>query len=181
MAPIVPPLINGNYFDFSSVKIIIANGTQITGFKSINYSSEQAPGDVYGTSRQKLGRTPGQHKASGSFELYRPEFADLQFALQGPAFLNSVNAAAGVVPGLFEVNFSIQVNFSEAPPLGINLVSITPTQTDYILGARITKVDQSHSQGSDALTVKCDFDSMMIYYNNALPINQLLKVGGLTP
>jgi hypothetical protein len=175
MAPIAPPLINGNYFDFSSVAIFFGT-TKISGFKSINYTSEQTPGDVYGTSAQKLGRTRGQHKASGSFEIYRPEFADMQAALQGFQVVQTVVAGAGV-PGLFETNFLISVNFSETSPVGIVTPLVTLPQSDYIWGARITKVDQGHSTGGDALTVKCDFDAMYILYNNATPINLLLQAG----
>jgi len=176
-----PPLVNGSYFDFSSIQIFVATGVKITGFKSINYTSEQSPGEVYGAARQQLGRTPGQHKASGSFEIYRPEFLDLQQALQGSAAINSSDqAVGGPVPGLFEVSFQILCAFSEAGPLGVATPANMPIQSDVIIGARIVKVDQSHSQGSDALTVKCDFHAMMIYYNNATPLNLLLKSAGLS-
>jgi hypothetical protein len=175
-----PPLVNGNYFDFSSITIALNNGTKITGFKSIGYTSEQQPGEVWGSARQLLGRTPGQHKASGSFELYRPEWLDLQTALQGPQAINNLSILPGAAPGLFEVNFPIIVSFSESAPLGVGSPLTMPTQTDVIIGARITKVDQSHSQGSDALTVKCDFSAMYIAYNNAIPINVLLQAGGLS-
>lgn len=179
--PLAPPLINGNYFDFSSILLSLNLGTKFTGFKSINYTSEQAPGDVYGASAQKLGRTRGQHKASGSIEFYRPEWRQFQIALQGLGALGggSLSAVPGAFAGLFEVSFPIQVTYSERNPLGIVSALALPTQTDSIIGARITKVDQSHSQGSDALTVKCDFDGMYIAYNQAIPINTLLQAGGL--
>ena len=133
---------------------------------------------MFGTSAQKLGRTRGQHEASGSFELYRPEFMDLQSALQGAQAINNLSLAPGVVPGLFEVNFGIQVTFSESAPLGVAGPLSMPTQTDSLVGCRIVKVDQSHSQGSDALTVKCDIDIMYVAYNLAIPINVLLKAAG---
>src|SRR3954465_12528865 len=117
--PLAPPIINGNYYDFSSITAFVGAGLKITGFKAINYTSEQPPGKVYGTSRQKLGRTPGQHDSSGSFEIYRPEFLAFQVALQGAAAINTLAAAPGSVPGLFEVNFPIVVNFSEAAPIGV--------------------------------------------------------------
>src|SRR5579872_4832140 len=140
MAPIAPPLITGNYYDFSSIQILVATA-RIKGFKSINYTSEQAPGDVYGTAAQKIGRTRGQHKASGSFELYRPEFNDLQIALQGVGGVLQPASPNGSAPGLFEVGFPIVVSFAENPPLGVSSPILLPTQTDTIIGARITKVD----------------------------------------
>lgn len=179
--PSVPPLINGSFFDFSSVNINLVNGVKISGFKSIAYTSEQKPGSVFGNgARQKIGRTPGQHDASGSFELYRPSFLDLVAAIQGPQAINNLSAAPGAFPGIFEVNFPITVSFAEGAPAGAAYsLTALPTQTDRIIGARITKIDQSHSQGSDALTVKCDFDAMYIAYAGAPPINLLLQAAQL--
>lgn len=175
--PLAPPLINGNYFDWSSVEFVANNGSRISGFKSVDYKSTQKPGAVFANgSRQKIGRTPGQYDASGSFEIYRPQWLDLQRILQGPQAINNLSAAPGAVPGMHEVNFNMIVSFSEKTPQGATY-SLTDleTQTDTLVGCRIADWNFSGSQGSDALTVKCELDIMYLAVNNAIPISQLLK------
>lgn len=180
LIPLAPPIINGNYFDWSSVTIIFNTGRRIAGFKSIDYSSEQQPGKVFGTARQKLGRTPGQLEGSGSFEIYRPEFLDLQTELQGVQAINNLSVAPGLVQGLHEVSFNIIVSYSEGSPKGatFSLTSMA-TQTDTLVGARLSKIGSGGSQGSDAITVKCDFDLMYVAWNNAIPINLLLQAANI--
>lgn len=177
--PISPPLINGNYFDWSSVGIALSGGIvnpSFTGFKSIDYKSSQKPGGIWGNgSVQKIGRTPGQLDASGSFEIWRPYWIDFQRALQGPQAINNLSLAPGIAQGIHEVNFNLQVSMSAGLALGAGALTALETQTDTIIGMRITDINGGGSQGSDGLTVKCDFDAMYIAFNNAIPINQLLK------
>lgn len=133
------PLINGKRFDFSSIigKIF---GKQYLGIKEISYDLEMAPGEVYGTSAQKIGRTRGQAKPSGSISVYREEFADLVGLLGGTGFM--------------EVSFPILVTFQEGAIV----------QSDTLIGARIKKVSNSFSSSADALMAKCDLDLMDIRY-----------------
>lgn len=153
--PFVPslPVINGNRFDFSSIKIKL-NGKLYTGIQAIDYAPECIPGMVYGQSTAyPIGRTRGQLKTeTASIEILREEFGDLSTDLQ---------AIAG---GLFEANFIITVAVGESlsPSSGAS-------QVDTIIGARFSRFNQSAKVGSDPLAVKLDFTFMNMLVNN-LPL-----------
>lgn len=146
------PTINGVRFDFSSIEIIV-QGIRFAGIKSLNYSHTLEPGMVYGTSAQKQGRTRGQYSAEGSIEIYKADWGDLLVLL----------TAAG--RGFMEQEFTIAAMYSELVPATI--------MTDTIVGARIKKPDHSYTEGSDPLTVKCDFDAMYILENLRSPLTTL--------
>lgn len=138
------PLINGKRFDHSSIVLTVL-GKPYLGVRELNYSMELTPGEVYGTSAQKLGRTRGQAKPDGSLTVYREDFGDLITLLQ---------ASRGATMGFMEVEFLVNVTYQE----GIFI------QSDSLVGCRIKKVDMNSSQGSDALLVKCDLDIMDIKF-----------------
>jgi hypothetical protein len=116
----------------------------IMGIKSINYSEDLEPGDVYGTAPHKLGRTRGKHNANCDFEMYRLEWENLKVTL----------GIAGV--GYGEVAFDIFVTYSE---------NFSPVVTDQIVGARITKCEFSNSDGTDTSTVKLTCNVLNILTN----------------
>ncbi len=150
------PLLNGVRYDHSSLDIRI-NNRAIFGIKSIDYSDNLEPGEVYGTGAQIVGRTRGQYKASGSFELYRAEYDEMVANLR-QSFPNI---------GLYEINFDVVVNYK--PEGGIAMI------TDAIKGCRIKSAAHNSSQGSEALAVKCELHVMYIIKNGVVPITGLKK------
>lgn len=143
------PLINGLRFDYSSVEIAVGSAT-IVGVSELSYSSKLEPGKVRGTSAQVNGRTRGQYEAEGSMTLFKQE-ADELLALLGPGFM--------------EVAFPVTVHYAE---------SGQPLITDRLIGARIKSMENSHKEGSDALTVKFDLDLIAIVHNGLAPITGLV-------
>ncbi len=135
------PLINSNRYDFSSVEINI-NGQTFKGVKSISYKESLPPGKVYGASAMKLGRSRGQYDPTGSLEIFKEEWEALRPVL-----------AATPPLGYMEASFQIVVMYAELA---------APVAVDTLLGCRISDIDETHSSGSDALTVKCDLDIMLI-------------------
>ncbi len=174
-AAIQYPLVNGRRFDYSSVRISFA-GKNYIGVKEISYKMQLQPGDVYGTSAMKLGRTRGQFKPEASFSMYREEWGDfLIFLSTGPP----AQQAGIVTPpgGFMEVPFDIYVNIYEQGQ-GVQLTQIPPQQ-DKIIGCRIADVDHVYSASADALLVKCVLDVIDIVPSPApgvlaLPFNHLL-------
>jgi hypothetical protein len=143
------PDINGNKFAWSSVDLR-ADGNRYLGVKSLNYSQELAPGEVYGTHAQKIGRTRGELKPDGALEMFKQD-AD--------AMLNAFGN------GYMEHSFDVYAAYREG----------TTISTVVLHGCRIKKVDDSHSQGTDALTTKLDLDVMWIERNNQAPLVAMLN------
>lgn len=141
------PLINGHLYSWSSIEFSV-NGIKFPRVKSINYKASLKPAKLYGTMAEPLGRTRGKSEPEASFEIYAEDYDALV------AQLGSATVGFGEVP------FTITINYSE---IG------SPVITDRIEGARITGVDKGYSEGTDALTVKCDLDVMRIFFNE-IPI-----------
>lgn len=157
------PLINGHRYSFASIELT-ANFLPFVGIKSINYSQELEPGDVYGTGSNKIGRTRGKANASCDFEMYRFEWENLKVTL----------GRGGI--GYGEQPFNITVCYAEAAILGIP----QPVITDLIEGVRITKAEFSNQEGSDATTVKLTTNVMRVKEGVALQtITGLSFNGGL--
>jgi len=140
--PLSYPLINGHRFSFASIEAVF-NGIPFVGFKSINYSQELEPGDVFGSRPQKIGRTRGKANASCDFEMYRLEWENLKTTL----------GIGGV--GYGETPFNITVTYAEQSFGG-------PVITDLIEGVRVTKVEFSNQEGTDPSTVKITCNVMRV-------------------
>lgn len=136
------PLVKGHRFSYASIELKI-NGSPfpILGVKSINYSQELAPGDVWGTAPHKIGRTRGKNDAKADMEMLRLEWDQLRATL----------GAGGV--GYGEMAFDIMVTYSE---------KFSPVVTDKIIGARITNAEFSNSEGTDASMVKLTMNVIRI-------------------
>ncbi len=134
------PDVNGKRYSFSSVEAKF-NDQRYIGFKAVAYKSSLKPGIVRGTDPNKLGRTRGQGDHTGSFEMFKEEWETLK---------------ASLGDGFMEVPFNIVVAYAEDG---------SPVATDALYGCRITDVDDTHSEGPDALTVKCELDIMDVDYN----------------
>lgn len=135
------PAINGHRYSSASVEAVW-NGQSFRGFKSLNYSDELMPADVYGAAPQKLGRTRGKQNATCSFVMYKEEFENFRLSL----------GAGGV--GFGELIFNISVTIFEAGQIPV---------TDLIEGVRVTKAtDDINTDSADALTVSCETNVLRI-------------------
>lgn len=142
MPSLIPyPLVNGHRYSFASIEFI-ANGVPIPGAVSINYSDELEPADVYGTDPQKIGRTRGKRQSTCDFEMYKLEWEALKLTL----------GVVGV--GYGETSFNIVVCHSEGMTV--------PVVTDFILGARVTKVENANAEGNEATKVKVTCNVMEV-------------------
>ena len=144
------PLVNGNRYDFSSIEVNV-NGVMFKGIKSINYNDKLTPGAVYGTNAMKIGRTRGVYEASASIEVFKEDWFILAPAIASlPPF------------GLGEASFLVTVMYAEL---------LAPVVVDVLGGCRITEVDDSHSQGGDALVIKATIDPMWISRNGVFLVS----------
>lgn len=125
----------GLRWDFSAIELDI-NGTKFVGCSEISYSEDMEPGEVYGTAPNSLGATRGQYKAEGSLSVFKAE---------EDVLLELLSDDQG--EGYGETQFTATVQYSE--PGG-------PVITDQLFGCRLKKLDDSHSAGSDPLSVKYD-------------------------
>ena len=147
LLPIPSPiaqLINGKIYDFSSIELVAGPQT-FSNLQEVSYSDSLEPGILRGTSAKKKGRTRGEYDAEGSITIYKGDLSQLLATL----------AALGK-GGYMEAEFDINATFSE----GLDNV-----MTDSLVGCRITDIEDSHSQGSDALTVALTLDVMEISRN----------------
>ncbi len=129
--------INGNRYSFTSIRMA-ANGKDFPRgvLRSINYNGTQEPGEVQGNQVTLVGLTSGYGKGNGDFEMLVAEFDDFAASLTQNGFLP-----------LMTVDFDIVISYS------VNDVDV---RTDVLRGCRITAVDSSNSQGTDATAKKCN-------------------------
>lgn len=145
MAILPTPLIDGHRYSFSSVELRVA-GRIYTGVTEISYSVSQEPGIVRGTGARPIGRTRGEYTAEGSLTMLKSDYYDLIQAL-------SLRAE-----GYLEASFDVVVTFSEL---------FEPPICDVLRGCRITREEDSHSTGGEALTVSLTLSVMEIIRNGA--------------
>ena len=153
--PITYPLVNGTKFDWASVEIELGEAGIFVGVKELSYSDSLEPGIVRGTGAEKLARTIGEYDAEGSMIMYTADRAAFLAALTN-------NGATGTM----DTTFDITVTYSVAQGDG--------TQTDRLIGCRITNKEGGGSQGTDALEAPFDLDIMRIEEAGLLPITDML-------
>lgn len=144
------PLINGVRYSFASIEADVA-GRTVLGMKEIAYTETLEPGEVRGTGSQLLGRTAGDYSVEPSMTMYREEWDDLLDAL-GEGYLRK--------------SFDVKVTYADEG---------APTKTDRLVGCRIKSVEQSNSQGTDALEVKLDLHCMYLVRDERAGIPNLRK------
>lgn len=151
-----PSLINGIRYDVSSYMIKF-NGRSLStfGVKSLTYDDGLEPGEVYGTSPQKIGRTRGKYTSEASLELWADESIEFEDMI----------APNG---GLGEIPFTIEVSISET--------GRTPI-FDQIVGCRIKKrsMEMPASGGSDGASVKYELDVMFLTRNGKSLLSNLTR------
>lgn len=140
------PAINGNVYDYATIKLML-DGDLYVSVKSIKYKDSCEPGELRGTSPQILGRTTGDYKAEASIEVSK-----------GAA--NELRKKLGT--GFMAVKFDAVVNYQ--PPGDLEII------TDRVIGCRIKSTDNSHSQGSDALTETIELHVLKVNWNGYDPL-----------
>jgi hypothetical protein len=157
--PILYPLINGLRFDYSTAEINI-DGLVMNGIKEISYKHSLDPGELRGTRAQVIGRTRGKYGAEGSASFYKLEFQEL---IRRLALKNGGS-------GYMEASFDVTVNYQPSP-------TSPDIVTDVLLGCRIKSAENSHSEGEEALVVRCDLHIMRLVESGveALDPRQLVK------
>ena len=148
------PLINGNQYDWSSVELNFGGvPLPLDGLKDLSYSDDLKPGKARGTHAQVSGRSRGTYDAEGSLTFYKSQW---------PVFLAAISAqAAARLAGYKEFAFTLTVSYSEVA-LGI--------QTDTLLGCRITKDEDQHTEGGEVLVHKCTLDILQVNWNGTPPL-----------
>jgi hypothetical protein len=134
------PFINGNRFDFASIEAVVGART-FTGIVEISYSHPVERSKVYGTQRVPIGRTGGRVSFEASITMLKEDVQELLTAL-GPGYGN--------------IPFVIVINYAEAGQ---------PVITDKLIGCKINDVQDSHTEGTEALRCTMPLDVMGIMRN----------------
>lgn len=145
------PLINGHYFDFASIQIVVPSFGRFTGVTDISYSDSVEVGSVYGTNRKRVGRTTGQQSVEASMTMLKAHFQEL------------IGQVGQFGVGYGEVPFNIIVQYAEPGMAAI---------TDELLGVRITGAADTHAEGVEALRVAVTLDVMELKRNGLSIINR---------
>ena len=146
MADLAQPLINGFRYQFSNIEIDI-DGDIITEVQSIDYehglegTKTRGTGSVYAT-----GETTGEYDSSGKIELPKHVAAALRAKL-GKGYLRK--------------RFPITVSYADEGQ---------PVITDRLIGCRISKEGNSHSNGTDGLKESLDMSIMRVQLNGVDPV-----------
>lgn len=146
MPPLQYPLVNGSYWDYSSVKIKVG-GKVYTAVKSVNFDDTVERGMLEGTSQLPLGKTPGKYKATASIEIGLEEHFNI-IADLGDGYMNKF--------------FDVEVQYS-----GTGLA----THTVEIVGCNMDKLANAHTNSPDALTVSIDLSPMYLIRDGKKPVN----------
>ena len=137
------PLINGVAWSFQSIQVK-AFGVTYFGTTALNYSAELKPDDARGTPALPLAYTLGKGTLTADIEMLKNWSIDL---------------IAKLGQGFMARPFDILAQFGETN-VGF--------QTDTIIGARIIKVEDSHSDG--VAKQKLTLQPTRILYNGLSPI-----------
>lgn len=143
-------VVNGNRHSWTSITFD-ADGLPIGGISSVDYSDNLEPGTPYGTGPVALGYTRGKYTAEFSVEMYRAEwelFKSTRLGAAGIGFMETV--------GIYNISYAEQVT------VGL------PVITDTIVG-RVSKVESSNSDGTDASKVKLTFKVIEPILWNGVP------------
>lgn len=125
--------INGKGHDYNSVKITV-DDEEYLGITAIDYKPERTPGTAYGTHPQPLVYTDGQINNTASITMIKDTASKIRQKLV---------ARAGAGQSWMSVRFDVSVSYETSD------VDLT---TDYIVQARVVSPENSHSNGTDALT-----------------------------
>lgn len=132
------PLVNGVAHSYADAGFKL-NDRSFQGIKSFNISESMERGKARGTGQRKLAMTMGDHDAELSVEMYEADWKELLADL-GDGYMNKAISAFAC--------------FSDGDGGNIHKIEA--------LGCKLKKIDDAHSQGTEPLTVKLDFDVMQV-------------------
>lgn len=132
------PLVNGVAHSWADSGFKF-NGKRYQGVKAFNCSESIERGKLRGTGQRKLAVTLGDLDADLSVEMYEADWKELLADL-GDGYMNRVIAGFA--------------SFSDGDGSNVHTIEV--------LGCRLKKIDDSHQQGTEPLTVKLDFDVMQV-------------------
>ena len=143
-------VINGNTYDYSSIEINV-RGRRYLGITEVSYSDSLEPGEKRGAHAQPLAFTRGEYSSEASVTMGKDDFYEM---------------LADLGSGYMEVVLdTVSVTYAEEGQ---------PTKSDEIVGARITSVEDGHSQGSDALTVSLELKPHFVRRDGKTPLRTML-------
>lgn len=131
------PLINGFFYDYSSLNLSIPGVPllQSLAFKSISYKNTRKHGKAFGASAVPIARGRGQVEAEGAVEFYKAADAALMATL----------AAAFPTQGSFEWTTTWTISYGD---YGM------PVTTDTLPGVQFMESANDPKEGTDLLVVK---------------------------
>ncbi len=147
-------LVNGTYFDHNALRITI-DGVEIAGISEIAYSDGTEPGEVKGTRQIRLGRTQGPYSAELSFTMNKRRHVEM---------------LGRFGHGFYDHDHDVSVSYRNTDGLGL--------VTDDIIGCRLTKNENSSSEGGDPVNVSVTSQPTVIIHNGINPLNEA-NMGGL--
>ncbi len=147
-------LINGTYHDHNAVRITI-DGEEIVGISEINYSDGTEPGEVFGTRQLMLGKTNGRYTAELSWTMNKRRHTEM---------------LGRMGHGFYSRDHDVSVSYRDTDGLGLI--------TDDIIGCRLTKNENSSSEGSDPVGVAVTSKPTVIVWNGVNPLDAS-NMGGL--
>lgn len=146
------PRVQGHYYDFSSVEIMLGPLGLCLNIPDIAYSQKLDPGVFRGSGAMIRGRTRGTYDSDGSFSIYKEDYDALCAAL-------SLIAKGG---GYMTAVFAITVMYRE--------VTAVKTSVDVLRGCRIVSEDYSLSSGNSAAIVKVGLSVMQVLSNKLVAV-----------
>ena len=161
MALIPGPRVQGHYFDFSSVEIMLGPMGVCMNIPDISYSQKLDPGVFRGSGAKIRGRTRGTYDAEGNFTIYKEDYEALKGMLMG------ISKGGGYMTA----SFGIVVMYRELETAPI---------VDELRGCRITREDNTLSSGNTALTVKVNLSIMEILGNKIPAVTAAGPAGAMT-
>jgi hypothetical protein len=139
------PIINGHVYSWASVGIAL-DGVDTPDFTEATYSPTLEPGKARGMGSRVKGTTVGEADGDGSFSMLKGQAAK---------FIKQMG------PGFMRKTFTITVSYEEEGEGGI--------VTDELFGCRITKIEDSPKQGTDAVVTKFDIHILRMKLNGVDP------------
>jgi hypothetical protein len=136
-------LINGQGYDFASIKLTMLGTPVVAGFKGISYTTNQEKVNSNGVGGEPVERTRGNVSYEGSVSLTLKE-------------VKAIRAAAGNLPLTKIPAFSIAVSYANG---------VDPVTVDTLLFCEFTSDPTSSSQGDTEITIELPLIIGGIRYN----------------
>lgn len=132
------PIVNGVAHSWADAGFKF-NGRRFAGLKSFSVSETMERGKTRPTGQRKGALTSGEHDAEHSIEMYMADWQELLEEL-GDGYMNK--------------RIDSFASFSDGDGGHIHTIEC--------LGCRLKKIDDSHQQGTEPMTVKLDLDVMLV-------------------